>query len=48
MGNQKTMGENPRTWSMTYLCDEVLLKGLLQQIQRQLTDINLLITAARR
>ena len=48
MGNQTTTGETPRTWSMMYLCDEVLIKGLLQQIQRQLTDINLLIAAAQR
>jgi hypothetical protein len=47
-GNQTTTGESPRTWSMTYLCNEVLIKGLLQQIQRQLTDINLLIAAAQR
>ena len=48
MGNHKTTGESPHTWSMTYLCDEVLIKVLLQQIQRQLTDINLLIAAAQR
>src|SRR5207302_9660475 len=48
MGNQTTTGESPRTWSMRYLCDEVLIKGLLQQIQRHLTDINLLIAAAQR
>jgi len=48
MGNQTTTGESPRTWSMRYLCDEVLIKGLLQQIQRQLTDINLLIAAVQR
>ena len=48
MGNQTTTGESPRTWSMTSLCDEVLIKVLLQQIQRQLTDINLLIAAAQR
>jgi hypothetical protein len=48
MGNQTTTGESPRTWSMAYLCDEVLIKTLLQQIQRQLTDINLLIAAAQR
>jgi hypothetical protein len=48
IGNQTTTGESPRTWSMTYLCDEVLIKGLLQQIQRQLTDINLLIAATQR
>jgi hypothetical protein len=48
MGNQTTTGESPRSWSMTYLCDEVLIKALLQQIQRQLTDINLLIAAAQR
>ncbi|KAF4634194.1 hypothetical protein G7Y89_g3907 [Cudoniella acicularis] len=47
MGNQTATGESPRTWSVTYLCDEVLIKGLLQQIQRQLTDINLLIAAAQ-
>ena len=48
MGNQTTTGESPRTWSMTHLCDEVLIKGLLQQTQRQLTDISLLIAAAQR
>jgi hypothetical protein len=48
MGNQTTTGQSPRTWSMTYLCDEVIIKALLQQIQRQLTDINLLIAAAQR
>jgi hypothetical protein len=47
-GNQTTTGESPRTWSMTHLCDEVLIKGLLQQTQRQLTDISLLIAAAQR
>jgi hypothetical protein len=52
MGDQTTTGESPRTWSMTHLsdnlCDEVLIKGLLQQTQRQLTDISLLIAAAQR
>jgi ankyrin repeat protein len=48
MGNQTTTGESPRTWSMTQLCDEVLIKSLLEHIQRQLTDVNLLITAAQR
>ena len=48
MGNHKTTGESPHTWSMTYLCDEVLIKALLRQIQRQLTDINSLIVAAQR
>jgi hypothetical protein len=48
MGNQTTTGESPRTWSMTHLCDELLVKGLLQQTQRQLTDIGLLIAAAQR
>ena len=47
MGNQTIKGD-PRTWSMTYLCDEVLIKALLRQIQRQLTDINSLIVAAQR
>ena len=47
MGNQTIKGD-PRTWSMTYLCDEVLIKALLRQIQRQLTDINLLIAAAQK
>jgi len=47
-GNQTTTGESLRTWSMTHLCDEVLIKGLLQQTQRQLTDISLLIAAAQR
>jgi hypothetical protein len=40
MGNQTTIGESPR--------DEVQIKALLQQIQRQLMDINSLIAAARR
>jgi hypothetical protein len=48
MGNQTPTAESPRTWRLTYLCDEVLIKGLLQQTQRQLTDINLLISAAQR
>jgi hypothetical protein len=48
MGNQTTTGEGSRTWSMTHLCDEVLIKRLLQQTQRQLTDISLLIAAAQR
>lgn len=48
MGNQTTTGENARTWSRTHLCDEVLIKGLLQQTQKQLTDISLLIAAAQR
>jgi len=48
MGNQTTTGESPRTLSITRLCDEVLIKGLLQQTQRQLTDISLLIAAAQR
>jgi hypothetical protein len=46
--NQTTTGKSPRTWSMTHLCDEVLIKGLLQQTQRQLKDISLLIAAAQR
>ena len=48
MGNQATTGESLRTRSRMYLCDEVLVNGLLQQIQRQLTDINLLIAAAQK
>jgi hypothetical protein len=40
MGNQTTTGESPR--------DEVQIKVLLQQIQKQLTDINSLIAAAQR
>jgi hypothetical protein len=48
VGNQTTTGESPRTWSMTHQCDEVLITEFLQQIQRQLTDINLLIAAAQR
>jgi len=48
MGNQTTTGESPRAWSMTHLCDEVLIKGLLQQTQRQLTNVSLLIAAAQR
>ena len=48
MGNQTTTGESPRTWSRAHLCDEVLIKGLLQQTQKQLTDISLLIAAAQR
>jgi hypothetical protein len=48
MGSQATTRESFRTWSMTHLCDEVLIKGVLQQTQRQLTDISLLIAAAQR
>ena len=48
MGNQTTKGEIPPTWSATHLCDEVRVKGLLQQAQRQLTDTSLLIAAAQR
>ncbi|ERF71719.1 hypothetical protein EPUS_05591 [Endocarpon pusillum Z07020] len=48
IGIQTSMEESPRTWSMRPLCNEGLIKGLLQQIQRQLTDINLLIAAAQR
>jgi hypothetical protein len=48
MGSQTNTGETLRTWSMTHLCDEVLIKGLLEQTQRQLTDISLLIAAAQR
>lgn len=40
MGNQTTTGENHR--------DEVQIRVLLQQIQRQLMDINSLIAAAQR
>jgi hypothetical protein len=40
MGNQTTTGESPR--------DEVQIKVLLQQIQRQLMDINSLVAAAQR
>jgi hypothetical protein len=40
MGNQTTTGESRR--------DEVQIKALLQQIQRQLMDINSLISAAQR
>jgi hypothetical protein len=40
MGNQITTGESPR--------DEVRIKALLQQIQRQLMDINSLVAAAQR
>ena len=40
MGNQTTTGESPR--------DEVQIKVLLLQIQRQLMDINSLIAAAQR
>lgn len=40
MGNQTTTGESPR--------DEVQIRVLLQQIQRQLMDINSLIAAAQR
>jgi len=47
-GNQTSAGESPRTWSMAHRCDEVLIKGLLQQTQRQLTDISKLIEAAHR
>jgi len=48
IGSQTTTKESLRTWTMTHLCDEVLIKGLLQQTQRQLTDISLLIAAAQR
>jgi hypothetical protein len=41
-------GDNARSWSLTHLCNKQLIKGLLQQIQRQLTDMSLLITAAQR
>lgn len=41
IGFQAIMEKSP-------LCNEDLIKGLLQQIQRQLTDINLLIAAAQR
>jgi hypothetical protein len=40
MGNQTTTGESPR--------NEVQIRVLLQQIQRQLMDINSLIAAAQR
>lgn len=48
MGYRTPTGESPSTWGMRSLCNEALIKGLLQQIQRQLTDINLLISAAQR
>jgi len=48
MGNQTTVADNHHTWSVEHLCDEVLIKGLLQQIQRQLADVSLLIAAAQR
>jgi hypothetical protein len=47
-GNQTATGGSPRTWSMAYVCDEILIKELLQQIQRQLTDVSLLIAAAQK
>jgi hypothetical protein len=47
-GNQTTKGESTRAWSMTHRCDEVLIKELLQQTQRQLTDISSLLAAAQR
>jgi len=40
MGNQTSTGESPR--------DEVRIKAILQQIQRQLMDINSLVAAAQR
>ena len=40
MGNQTTTGESPH--------DEVRIRALLQQIQRQVMDINSLIAAAQR
>ena len=48
MRNQTAVADSSRTWSMMHLCDEVLVKGLLQQIQRQLADVSLLIAAAQR
>jgi ankyrin repeat protein len=48
VGNQTTKAESPRAWSVTHLCDEVLIKGLLHQIHRQLMDVKLLIVAAQR
>jgi hypothetical protein len=48
IGDQTSTRDGPRTWSMTHLCDEALVKGFLQQTQRHLTDINMLITAAQR
>jgi hypothetical protein len=47
-GNQTTAGGSLRTRSMTHVCDEALIKGLLQQTQRQLTDVGLLVAAAQR
>ena len=47
-GNQKITAESPGAWSMTHLCDEVLIKRLLQQIQMKITDVSLLIVAAQR
>jgi len=44
----QTTTKGPHNWSMPHLCDEVLIKGLLQQTQRQLTDVSLLIAAAQR
>jgi hypothetical protein len=46
--NQTTTGDSLRSWSMTHLCDEVLVMELLQHIQRQLTNVSLLIVAAQR
>ena len=49
MGNKANTGESLRAWSMTQQGgDEVVIKGLLQQTHRQLTDIGLLIAAAQR
>jgi hypothetical protein len=43
-----TRESRPRTWSMAPAYDEALIKGLLQQIERQLADVSLLIVAVQR
>lgn len=49
VGSQTPTRESrPRTWSMPPVYDEALIKGLLQQIERQLADISLLIVAIQR
>jgi hypothetical protein len=47
-GNKRLTAESPRTRSMTHICDEALVKGLLQQTQKYLTDTSLLIAAAQK
>lgn len=47
-GNPTSTAQDARNWRSTQLCDEILIKALLQQIQGQLTDACLLIVAAQR